>query len=702
MDAIVLKSKISPPKTYKSYISRPDLEKVLTDSADASPSISLIIAPPGYGKTSLAASWSLNREHSAWLTIGRKEYSFISFIHYLNAGIRAVFPGFGELVTSVLTTPINKPTQYYAEIFAFEIEKTEKPLSLIIDNYQEAADAGISDFMTELLDNMPINLNLVIISQEDPPFNVSRRRLNGNIREIRQKDLAFRLKDISDMFMNSFNISLTDDYLKKIVIKTEGWPAAVSLCALSLSQINAEDRQETIDDSFSSYNYVIDYFSNSIITRIVQPVMDFIIDTVLLESFTTSLADYVRKSSDSELMLKRLTQKHLPILMQENNHEWYRFHTLFSDYIKSKYKNGNRSALLLRASEWFERNKSSLSALKYAVLSEDSAKIESIITKEAENYFLTGNFEIIDQLLNSLKNSAVKNSAVSLIKLWADFLSNSYTNLEDFRDAVVNTSPDNSQTDGKLLCLKAWVLFCTGSFSCKESALRSFKILNKQSSFYSYMAMLIYGKSLLLNKEYHEAVKVLSDAQDIVKETKYIFIYNAVVNNLIYALLKTGDSEAALQTGTEALYKGHSDEIFIPEKSMVLTAISRIYLEENQIEKAREYITKAVSSRPLINTKFFIVEDELELSKAINLLSENKIPQKTADRNSEGFLIEKLSKREKEILTLLSQGHSNQEISSLLFISIGTVKWHLNNIFGKLDVKSRIQLVNKAKQLNLI
>ena len=61
-----------------------------------------------------------------------------------------------------------------------------------------------------------------------------------------------------------------------------------------------------------------------------------------------------------------------------------------------------------------------------------------------------------------------------------------------------------------------------------------------------------------------------------------------------------------------------------------------------------------------------------------------------------------LSKRELEILNLLAQGHSNQEIAAKLFISLSTVKTHIQNLFEKLAVKRRIQAVEKAKRLNLI
>jgi DNA-binding CsgD family transcriptional regulator len=61
-----------------------------------------------------------------------------------------------------------------------------------------------------------------------------------------------------------------------------------------------------------------------------------------------------------------------------------------------------------------------------------------------------------------------------------------------------------------------------------------------------------------------------------------------------------------------------------------------------------------------------------------------------------------LSKRELEILGLLAQGHSNQEIAAKLFVSLSTVKTHNQNLFEKLDVKRRIQAVEKARKLHLI
>lgn len=61
-----------------------------------------------------------------------------------------------------------------------------------------------------------------------------------------------------------------------------------------------------------------------------------------------------------------------------------------------------------------------------------------------------------------------------------------------------------------------------------------------------------------------------------------------------------------------------------------------------------------------------------------------------------------ISQREYDVLELMSQGFSNQEIGDKLFISLSTVKTHSANLYVKLDVKRRTQAVQRAKELQLI
>ena len=65
-------------------------------------------------------------------------------------------------------------------------------------------------------------------------------------------------------------------------------------------------------------------------------------------------------------------------------------------------------------------------------------------------------------------------------------------------------------------------------------------------------------------------------------------------------------------------------------------------------------------------------------------------------------LIEPLSARELEILRLIADGLTNQEIADRLVLSLPTIKWHTGNLYGKLGVNSRTQAVAKARELSLL
>lgn len=94
-------------------------------------------------------------------------------------------------------------------------------------------------------------------------------------------------------------------------------------------------------------------------------------------------------------------------------------------------------------------------------------------------------------------------------------------------------------------------------------------------------------------------------------------------------------------------------------------------------------------SKPKIET--VVVEKEVYVTRNENFVLDTSLVDQL-----------ELSKRELEILNLLARGHSNQEIAAKLFVSISTVKTHIQNLFEKLEVKRRIQAVEKAKRLNLI
>ena len=75
--------------------------------------------------------------------------------------------------------------------------------------------------------------------------------------------------------------------------------------------------------------------------------------------------------------------------------------------------------------------------------------------------------------------------------------------------------------------------------------------------------------------------------------------------------------------------------------------------------------------------------------------------QGTSDWKLDESMLKELSisKREYDVLELIAQGHTNQEVADKLFVSPNTIKTHLANLFAKLDVNRRTQAIQRAKLL---
>lgn len=105
----------------------------------------------------------------------------------------------------------------------------------------------------------------------------------------------------------------------------------------------------------------------------------------------------------------------------------------------------------------------------------------------------------------------------------------------------------------------------------------------------------------------------------------------------------------------------------------------------------RESITE--SAKPAPSTVY--------LDQILDTFSDGDSPQKQS-QNTEQALVEALTSREIQILSHLQTGLSNRQLADMLFVTEGTLKWHLRNVYGKLGVTSRLAAVAKARELSLI
>ncbi len=176
--------------------------------------------------------------------------------------------------------------------------------------------------------------------------------------------------------------------------------------------------------------------------------------------------------------------------------------------------------------------------------------------------------------------------------------------------------------------------------------------------------------------------------------------YSVVIELLVYLKIK-GLSDAIT---IEDLRNRLNHFININNVSMIqltLIQLSELCLIGKNNEERIKYLKQAVEiyKKYKIYANFYLVPiKSIDLIKHIDSKLYNELKKTHQNIKQESLLTE----REKEIIKHMALGKSNAEMSKDLFISVGTIKWHINNIFSKLHVKNRIKAIEKAKELGEI
>jgi LuxR family maltose regulon positive regulatory protein len=182
---------------------------------------------------------------------------------------------------------------------------------------------------------------------------------------------------------------------------------------------------------------------------------------------------------------------------------------------------------------------------------------------------------------------------------------------------------------------------------------------------------------------------------------------------LLRWLLVSENYDAALKLVQRMLQKA-KDGKRITKVIELLILQSLAYLgKKNTIEAGNSLILALSLAQPEGHRRVFLDEGE-GIRKLLFSVKSNPQISRYANELLEAFtsasgstpapiqlLIEPMSAREIEVLKLIEAGLSNQEIGYKLFISMGTVKRHISNIYSKLDVKSRSQAIARGKELGL-
>ncbi len=157
------------------------------------------------------------------------------------------------------------PVSVLAHTLINELDRIEPPFILVLDDYHFMREASINDLLTEILNQPPQSLHLVVVTRHDPPLPLFRYRSGGRMTEIGVRDLCFSMAETRVFLQNFPVISADDAMVAELYKKTEGWVTGLRLAVLAMRQ--ASDALDILLEPQTDVNFVMEYLFNEVFKK---------------------------------------------------------------------------------------------------------------------------------------------------------------------------------------------------------------------------------------------------------------------------------------------------------------------------------------------------------------------------------------------------------------------------------------------------
>jgi len=215
MDTPLLQTKLYIPPIRPELVSRPRLIERL--NAGLKRKLTLISAPAGFGKTTLASEWIAGCERieptirTARLSLDEGDNDPVRFLSYLIAALQTVEADVEKGMLSALQSPQPPPIEIVLTSLINEIAAIPGRIVLVLDDYHLIEDPPIHNAVAFLLRRLPAQMHLVIATREDPPLPLARLRARSQLTELRATDLRFTSSEAAEFLNQMMGLGLSLD-----------------------------------------------------------------------------------------------------------------------------------------------------------------------------------------------------------------------------------------------------------------------------------------------------------------------------------------------------------------------------------------------------------------------------------------------------------------------------------------------------------
>jgi LuxR family transcriptional regulator, maltose regulon positive regulatory protein len=343
----LLSTKLQIPAARPNLVVRERLVAQLAEGMRFGRRLSLVSAPPGFGKTTLLRAWGAATERGvAWLTVDEGDNDAARFVRYVRAGL-------GQADARLARAPLaaGTPPQELLVALINDLAAAGTELLLVLDDYHLIRDFAVHDLVAFLLENQPPSLHVAIGTREDPPLPLPRLRARDQVTEVRERALRFTPPEAAAFLNQTMSLGLAPAAVTALATRTEGWITGLQLAGLAL---RGEGTAEFMASFAGDDRYVVDYLMAEVLERTPEPLRGFMQQTSILERLSAPLCAALSGRDDAQALLEHLEGANLFLVPLDNRREWYRYHTLFAEVLRLTLDVAQQVALHQKAATWYE------------------------------------------------------------------------------------------------------------------------------------------------------------------------------------------------------------------------------------------------------------------------------------------------------------------------------------------------------------
>jgi len=383
----LLVGKLAPPEHRITVASRDALLSRL--DASLTRSLSVVVSPPGFGKTTLMTQWwrALRQRpdvYACWLTVDDLDSEVSRFMAGVILSVARSGVDVGPLEVAARQQSIDPNVRPIALALLESIRRSGRRTVLILDDFHRARSRAVDEVVEILINHSHGELHLAVSGRTRSAFHVSALLARGLVTLLEAGDLSLSLEQASQVF--GPNVTAAD--LAILHARTEGWAVALQLARLWLDR--GHHKPEALKDFSGRTTEMTDYLAEQIVADLPQEQREFLLETSILERFNASLVDTVRDRSDSDALLEQLRHFDALLIPLDDAREWFRYHPLFADFLCQRLRRSSAQRLTLlrrRAASALAAVGDLPEAVQHAVAADDIALAVSL-TQQAGGWEL--------------------------------------------------------------------------------------------------------------------------------------------------------------------------------------------------------------------------------------------------------------------------------------------------------------------------